>query len=323
MKRSSMIAVATLLAAAPAGFASDLALSVRSGGQASVTVGPGANVPYQVVGELSDNLNLGLAMFAFDLGFSGGALAPADPPSTSPMVSFDKPTGLTNPAGFGGTPAGGVLLQVGGAQNTIANAFAPYPLGPVTTGVAQNGSPQVLVSGALTTPYKVGSYSLAPSNVMANVIRQGETGTPFWRVDATGAGSISSLNVVVEAIAPAAPSVMVGQSVALFLDAGPLNAGRSYRVLGSTTPGNPGPRALLPLVHDAYYQFTVANPNSAILQSSLGVLDGQGKATAVFTPDNSFAGLTAFHAFYVGGGRTIFVSNAAAVQVVSSATLRK
>ena len=317
MKRLA-VTVSFLLAGVPGLSASNLDLRVESAGQVTLKVGPGASVPYDVVGELSDNLNEGLAMFSLDLAFSGGPLAPASPPATGPMLSFDKPAGLTNPAGFGGTPSAGVLRQVGGAQNTIDNAFAPYPSGAVVTGVAQSGSPVALVSGSLTTPYHVGTFTLSPGDFLANAIRQGETGTDFWRVDPVGLGAVTPLNVTVEALAPAAPTVIVGQTVALLIDAGPANAGRRFRLLGSITPGPPSPRLLVPLRPDLYYQYTVANPNSPILQNSSGFLDAQGRATALFTPDASFpfAGATAFHAFYVNG-LTIFVSNAASVQVTS------
>ena len=316
MTRRMPLAVIVLLAGVPGLSASNLDLRFESGGQSTVKVGPGAAVPYAVVGELSDNLNQGLAMFSFDLAFGGGPLSPAFEPSTSPMVNFDRPAGLTNPAGFGGTQAGPLLRQVGGAQNTINNSFAPYPSGPVVTDVAQNGGAEVLVNGSLTTPYLVGTFALAPSDIVANVIRLNETGTPFWRVDPAGVGLVTPLMVTVEALTPAAPTVPVGQTVALLLDAGPANAGRQFRVLGCVTPGPPNRRLIVPLRNDWYYQFTLANPNSAILQNSLGILDAQGKATALFTPDAQFAGLTAFHAFYVPG-TTIFVSNVASVLVTS------
>jgi hypothetical protein len=308
---------ALVLAAAPIVSGSNLDLRVESSGQTSVTVGPGANVNYVVIGELTDSLNEGLAMFSLDLAFSGGPLAQAQDPVSGPMLNFDRPAGLTNPAGFGGTPVLGLLRQVGGAQNTINNQFAPFPQGPVVTGVAQDGSPEALVSGSLTTPYRVGSFALTPGGLLANVIRQGETGTPFWRVDPAGTGSVTPLSVTVQALAASPPTVAVGNTATLTLDAGPANAGRHYRVLGSVTPGPPSPRILLPLRIDWYYTFTVQNPNSAILQNSSGTLDAQGHATAFFTPDAQFAGLTAFHAFYVNG-TTVFVSNVAAVTVTSS-----
>ena len=146
---------------------------------------------------MSDNANEGLALFAFDLEWSGGPLAPAATPVTHPMLDFARPLGLENPAGFGGTPSGGRLLQVGGAQNTINNTFAPFPGGGVVTGVAWPGQPVVLATGKLTAPVTPGTYSLVASNLVANVIRQGETGDPFWRVVKAAPGTFTSLVVQV------------------------------------------------------------------------------------------------------------------------------
>jgi len=179
------------------GLASDLNLSITSGGSASVAVAPGASVVYDVTGELSDAANEGLALFAFDLSFDGGDLAQASTPASDPMQRFAPPQGLSNPAGFGGTVVSGDLVQVGGGQNTIQNSFAPQPTGVVLTGVAQPGSPETLASGVLTAPAAPGTYTLSLSNVVANVIRQGETGSPFWAVDPACADAVGSLEVVV------------------------------------------------------------------------------------------------------------------------------
>jgi hypothetical protein len=191
------LGAAVIFGAATSAFATNLNVRVQSGGSSSVTVPPGATVNWAVVGELSDNLNLGLALFSVDLAWSGGPLAPAANPTSGPMVNFARPAGLTNPAGFGGTVLGGQLRQVGGAQNTINNTFAPFPLGTVITGVAASGAPVTLASGQLTAPVTPGSYTLTPSGVVANVIRQGETGTPFWHVDRANAGTVQSLVVQV------------------------------------------------------------------------------------------------------------------------------
>jgi hypothetical protein len=191
-----------LLAAAGPALATDLNLSVQSGGSNTVTVLPGALVPYSVVGELNDAASDGLAAVSLDLSFTGGPLPAADEPTTQPMLSFDRPAGLTNPAGFGGTVAAGVLVQVGGAQNTIRNVFAPYPNGNVVTDVAQLGQALPLVTGHLTAPATAGSYTLAPSNVVANVIRQGQNGIPFWRVDKALPGTVTPLTVIVTLLKP-------------------------------------------------------------------------------------------------------------------------
>ncbi len=189
----SRILVAALAAAAPAS-ASDLSLSVQVSGQNSVSALPGEVLVYSVVAELSDNANEGLALFCFDLAFDGGDLVPAQLPLAGPLLEFSFPRGVTNPAGFGGTPVGGDLLQVGGAQNTIKNVFAPQPTGNVVTGVAANGAPIVLVQGTLTAPTQPGSYTLSAHNLVANVIRQGQTGSgSHWIVEAAGAGAITNL----------------------------------------------------------------------------------------------------------------------------------
>lgn len=186
-----------LLAAAGPALATNLNLSVQSGGSNVVLVLPGTNVAYSVMGVLSDAASDGLAAFSIDLSLSGGPLAPADAPSGPPMVSFNRPAGLTNPAGFGGTPVAGTLVQVGGAQNTIRNVFAPFPNGTVVTGVAQQGQPLALVSGHFIAPTPQGTYTLTPSRIYANVIQPGQNGNPFWRVDKASAGTVTPLTVIV------------------------------------------------------------------------------------------------------------------------------
>lgn len=190
---ASLTLASALLAAGPAA-ASDLSLSIQVSGQNSVNVLPGEVLVYSVVGELSDNANEGLALFCFDLVFNGGDLVPAQLPVAGPLLEFSFPRGVTNPAGFGGTVVAGDLLQVGGAMNTIKNVFAPQPTGNVVTGVAASGAPIVLVQGTLIAPTQPGTYVLSAHNLVANVIRQGQTGSgSHWVVDAAGVGTISDL----------------------------------------------------------------------------------------------------------------------------------
>ena len=199
INRVAGAAALVLAAVLPAG-ATNLNLTIQSGGQGTVTVPPGANVPYNVVGVLSDAASDGLAGFSVDLSFSGGPLPMAAAPSSAPMLSFDKPAGLTNPAGFGGTVVAGKLVQVGGAQNTIANVFAPYPKGNVVVDVAQMGQALTLVAGQLTAPVTPGTYTLSMSAVAATVIQQGSTGVPFWKVDKAQAGTLTPLTVIVSPV---------------------------------------------------------------------------------------------------------------------------
>jgi hypothetical protein len=196
LKRLAGALILVVGTAAPS-LATNLNLTIQSGGLTTVTVLPGALVPYNVVGVLNDAASDGLAGVSFDLTFTGGPLLKADEPTTAPMTSFDMPAGLTNPAGFGGTVSAGKLVQVGGAQNTIANTFAPYPNGNVVTDVAQIGQALTLVAGTLTAPVTPGTYTLFASAVVANVIRQGQTGVPFWAVDKALPGTLTPLTVIV------------------------------------------------------------------------------------------------------------------------------
>lgn len=194
--------VALAVAAAPV-FGASVNLTVTSGGSDSVVVAPGAAVGYDVTAVLSDTNNEGLAGILFNLSFTGGAMSPASEPVANPMLNFDRPAGLTNPAGFGGTLVGDDLIQVGGAQNTIKNtiATAAAPIGTVIPDVGH--SPVIIVSGSITAPMTEGIYTLAASGLMATVIVQGETGTgEFWAVEAAAAGSVGDLTVVVAGTTP-------------------------------------------------------------------------------------------------------------------------
>jgi len=303
--------------------ATDLTLTAKSGGQSSVVVTPGSTVSYSIVGELSDSGSQGLAMVTFDLAFNGGPLAQASAPSTDPMQHFATPLGLSNPAGFGGTVSAGHLIQVGGAQNTINNVFAAAPVGNVLLGVAQHGAPQVLATGTVTAPAAVGTYTLSISNVMANVVRLGETGSPFWAVDPAGSSN-ANLTVQVSALFADVPTLSVATTGTqhLTLDAGPGNANRIFILLGTmagTTPGLTLPNGThIPLNPSAYFSFTLANPNVLPLTHSLGFLDANGHTTSSFTLPHVppvAAGLVLHHA-YVLLQPVNFASNAVEVTLV-------
>jgi hypothetical protein len=242
-------------------------------------------------------------MFSFDLAYGGGPLAPAATPTTAPMNQFAMPRGVTNPAGYGGTPSGNALLQIGGAQNTIKNTIAPVPNGTVVLGVAQPGQPAVLATGTITIPNQVGPLSLSVSSVFANVIVAGQSGNPFWKVAPATVGTVTNLSIEVGAITASTPTVSVtaGQVQTLQVDAGPQNAGRSFLMLGSLSGTSPGTvlagGLVLPLNADGYFQYTRTHPNSAFLAGSFGTLDAQGRATVTFAPTRRFIGPPVHHAF--------------------------
>lgn len=302
--------------------ASDLNLRTLSPSGAVARVAPGATVPFSIEGELSDSASAGLGLFTFDLAFTGGPLIPLGAPTTAPMNNFAAPKGFVNPAGFGGTLQGGILRQVGGGQNTIKNTIAATPNGTVILNVAQAGSPVSLAGGTLNAPYLVGSYSLAPSNVLATTIQAGQgANPPFWKVDHAGQGAITPLTVIVQAVRPTSSTVRpaLNEQVAIVISAGPANAGRQYKMVGSwsgSTPGVPLPGGLtLPLNNDRYLEYTTGFPNGPILQNSQGTLDANGRAIVTFKPTNRFVGLTISHAFYLLGP-TDFVSEAESIVVL-------
>jgi hypothetical protein len=318
MKRRILAACAVLTVAGTVA-ATDLNIDIRSGGLNVVDVAPGATVAYTITGTLSDSASLGLAMFAIDLSYSGGSLSQAATPATNPMKNFAPPLGMSNPAGYGGTLVNGVLRQLGGAQNTINNAVAPVPTGTVITNVAQPGSPVVLAQGVVVAPSLPGTYTLTSQNLFANVIRQGETGDPFWHVDACGQGTNGGLTIRVGALKPGRVVTHVHHPISLAIDAGTRNAGQRYMLLGSISGTAPGTLlengVHVPLNSDAYFRFTDQHTNSALLAHSFGVLDEHGRASATFTPDDRFLNMTVNHAFVVLGP-TKFVSEAESCQVV-------
>lgn len=201
-----LVAIASVLTTSAA-MAANLNLTVRQvGGTSNITVAPNAVVNYEVVGTLTSTVdNKGLALFGFDLDFSGPApLTPAATPTTVPMNHFAIPLGISNPpgppppTGYGGTVIGGNLIQCGGGQNTIKNtlATADYPIAdPIQLNVAH--SAQVLLTGSLTAPAAVGPYTLAILNPFANVINATTTGTPFWKTEQAGMGSVTNLSITV------------------------------------------------------------------------------------------------------------------------------
>ena len=229
------------LAYSSAAIASDINVWVEATdfGSSSATVGTTcATLNYRVMAELGDSVNQGIALIGFDLEFDGGDLDPASAPADGSMDSMKKPDGLTNPAGYGGTPDGsGNLLQVGGGANTIMNGqvpctgdtecpgttcnggicdpVAPFPVGTVVVGIGLPGSPQVVAEGVLNVPAVDGVYTLAVTNVFANVITATTTGVPFYATEAATPGANTPLTLTVEVDA-----ACVGQ---LIVDAFPPN----------------------------------------------------------------------------------------------------
>ena len=181
-----------------------------SEGVSEITVGTGCVVPYTIVGELGGADSKGLALFGFDLEpVGGGTLDRAQAPTGLPMRNFAYPDGINNPVdgdpdirGFGGTPSGGKLLQVGGGQNTIKNTtqYAPFPIADsIVENLGEDG-PVVLATGTLTVPGAAGEVTLTISELFANVVAtSADPGAAYWETVAAGQGDITNLVIHVVA----------------------------------------------------------------------------------------------------------------------------
>ena len=97
-------------------------------------------------------------------------------------------------------------------------------------------------------------------------------------------------------------SVSLGGKQDLFVRAGSTHAKKLYLILGSMTGTSPGiafGKVNLPLVSDAYFGLTASAPNTWIA-NSLGILDGEGRATGSITlapkQHTAFQGRTLYHA---------------------------
>lgn len=104
--------------------------------------------------------------------------------------------------------------------------------------------------------------------------------------------------------APETLSVAAGGVQSLDIAMGSSHASELYYLLGSTSGTTPGTYAgdgvTVPLNLDSYFLHTLANPNTAPLTNSVGSLDANGQATALFTLppalDPALVGMTVHHA---------------------------
>jgi hypothetical protein len=144
------------------------------------TVAPGTTIDWTVKAEVSNGDNLGLALLAVDLVRESGPAPSVDllPGTADPaMADFERPRGVCNPLGLGGTPVGppgsGILLQIGGAQNTFG--VAGVGIGEdvvVDGGIGQAAGGQVIATGSFLAPEIEGDYVFALQNGVATVLTE-------------------------------------------------------------------------------------------------------------------------------------------------------
>jgi len=232
MARAAVAVLVILIGGGNVALATDLTMTVQARGFESsiITVGPGCGVDYRVTAELEDGENQGLAAIAFDLEYSGGALAPGDAPTELPMAAFAPPSGLSNPGGFGGTLEGGRLLQVGGGQNVVMHGqwscdadddcpgastcdtglctpISGLPVGEVVPDIGYPGAPVTVVTASVIAPSAPGVYELVVVNPTASVHEKGATGRRYWPTEAAGIGELVELSIIVQPGAGCSPTI--------------------------------------------------------------------------------------------------------------------
>jgi hypothetical protein len=116
---------------------------------------------------------------------------------------------------------------------------------------------------------------------------------------------------------PVSLSVSSGGSQILELQIGNARAGSPYLVLGTasgTTPGFALGSLAVPLNFDAYTEFALLVPNSALLSRSSGALDAVGRGQAQLSLPRGIPGLVGLqlhHAALYATGGELFCTNAA------------
>jgi hypothetical protein len=182
------------------------------------------------------------------------------------------------------TPNGGEVLRVG-SQVTIqwrirvAHPQENWDLWYSTKGANGPWIP-IKMNMPVSQTSLVWTVPNTPSTTVRFRIRQDNTKYDTYDIsdrDTTIAPSLSANRSEV--------SITTGGTQTLALDLGAKSAKNGYWMAGSVTgtePGIPRGHVLMPLKYDVYTAYTVAAPNSAVLSSSRGVLDENGRGETTF-----------------------------------------
>jgi hypothetical protein len=146
----------------------DVSVSADVAGQ---SIAPGTPVNWEITAEITAGGGAGLALISVDLLQNPAnpeqvALPPSDTVPTG-MESFLPPNGITNPGdaplyGFGGTPSGNDLKQIGGGQNTSGAVSVVGDVGV--------GSAQVVAEGSFSAPSTPGLYEIQLESAVVRVL---------------------------------------------------------------------------------------------------------------------------------------------------------
>jgi len=196
MRKRTIGAAMMAMAFAAVASADQLDLQVLANGSTAITAANDDVVNISIQGGLSSVSGAGLALWGVNVDADSSTFTGSfDITDTAQFLvgapagvsTFDRNLGFTNPpgppspiTGYSGTPSGTVLLQVGGGQNTIGNMDPPaYPVGSVTTGIANAGAVD-LATGTLTVPSTGdGDIIISLSACFANVLDAPAVGPPF------------------------------------------------------------------------------------------------------------------------------------------------
>jgi len=236
------------------------------------------------------------------------------------------------PVGLGPGPGGDLLLHVD--DNSSATLPRMAVVRPALGDAVPFAWSQVPATSSGTYSQLLGRAIVHDSG--ADVLRAfafGESGDGLVIATGTGSpGGHSEAASLIE-IAPQAPgfglsaspgsiSVSAGGAQAWGIAFGATHAGEVHLVAGSMTgwtPATPYGGVAIPLVFDAYAVWTLAHQNGPILQSTFGVLDGAGAASASFVLPGgavpTLVGTTAYHAALAlsGAGAVTAATNPVAV----------
>jgi hypothetical protein len=215
---------------------------------------------------------------------------------------------------------GQVVFTGASVQTSIALLSAAYGFDPITglQLLAAQGDTIVTASGPQTASGFGGGQFPTGDGCPLSLNNHGDL---FLRTSlASGSaivrGHLGSLTAV-----PASLSAALGGSQLFTIDAGSAHAGEIYLLAGGmsgTRPGFAFGGMHVPLVPDAWLNLSISNANTPVYSNTLGLLDGQGRASAAFNfPAGypAFAGSTFHHVVVAldGGGNVKLVSEPASL----------
>ncbi len=165
-------------------------------------VSGGTQIDWEIVAVVSTGDNEGLALVSVDLVQDPTNAAFFDipvadrPAGAGGMDKFDRPKGISNPDGFGGSAYGGTqigtagamnLVQIGGAQNMFGETFTGA-LEDATiedkVGQEPGGIGRVIATGSFLAPSQPGTYKFDLADGVANTLIDVNTPPAYSRVSA-------------------------------------------------------------------------------------------------------------------------------------------